>query len=73
MKAKWIIIILLILGGLTLMLIGNHELMSYEIQEGQETLREAWKAARSEFWGWYIGGIVLMIPAYILTYVPEKK
>ena len=55
--------------GLVLMLIGHHKMMIYVIQDGQETLKDVWKAARGETWGWYIGGIVVMCLGYIPSYL----
>lgn len=73
MKTKWIVFAVLFLLGIGLILKGNHEMLNYVVQDGQETYRDVWRAARQEIWGWYIVGLVLLVAAYVLTYIPAKK
>ena len=72
-KIRVFLFIGMFLSGLVLLLWGNAIMLGYEVQEGQETLKEVSRAARYLAKPQWIPGMILLLGGYVALYMPKFK
>jgi len=68
-----VLVYVLVITGLIFLIQGQRIIMSYEIKDHEETLKQAWVAARQTARPQYVSSLLLLCVSWLLASVAVRK